>query len=338
MNQYYGKVYSVKKTAKELWTSLDHKYKTEYARAKKFLVVKFLNFVMIDSKLIVNQVQELQLIIHEILAEGMVINESFQVATIIKKLPHTWNDFNNYLKHKRKEMLVEDMTVRLRIEEDNRGSAKNLNKAANVNSAKANVLEVKEDFKKGNQPQNGFKLRPKYGISKKHKFQEKYLNCNNMGHKSSDCRIPKKVRLNKANDMEEISMEVSDMDLCVVMFEVNMIDSNLREWWLDTGATHHICCNKDSFSKLVPCDKRQKLYMRNAATFKIKGKGTVVLKINSNKELKLQNVLYVSDIRKNLVSGTFLSVHGFRMVFESHKLILSKGGMFVGRGYVLNDT
>ncbi|KAH1097581.1 hypothetical protein J1N35_014502 [Gossypium stocksii] len=49
-------VYSVKKTAKELWTSLDHKYKAEDAGTKKFLVVKFLNFVMLDSKLVVNQV------------------------------------------------------------------------------------------------------------------------------------------------------------------------------------------------------------------------------------------------------------------------------------------
>ncbi|KAH1082895.1 hypothetical protein J1N35_022656 [Gossypium stocksii] len=46
------KVYSVKKTTKELWTSLDHKYKAKDAGAKKFLVAKFLNFVMVDSKLV----------------------------------------------------------------------------------------------------------------------------------------------------------------------------------------------------------------------------------------------------------------------------------------------
>ncbi|KAA3466959.1 pol polyprotein [Gossypium australe] len=67
----------VKKTAKELRTSLDHKYKIEDDGTKKFLVTKFLNFVMVDSKLVVNQVQELQLINHEILAEGMVISEYF---------------------------------------------------------------------------------------------------------------------------------------------------------------------------------------------------------------------------------------------------------------------
>ncbi|XP_039013529.1 uncharacterized protein LOC120143213 [Hibiscus syriacus] len=141
-------VYSVKKTAKELWESLDHKYKTEDAGAKKFLVAKFLNFVMVDSKIVVNQVQEFQLIIHGILAEGMIISEYFQVAAIIEKLPPAWNDFKNYLKHKRKKMTVEDLIVRLRIEEYNRCAAKRLNKIVNHNIAKANVVEVKKDFKK----------------------------------------------------------------------------------------------------------------------------------------------------------------------------------------------
>ena len=56
-------------------------------------------------------------------------SESFQVAAIIEKLPPLWKEFKNYLKHKRKEMRLEDLIVRLRIEEDNRASKK---KAGNV--------------------------------------------------------------------------------------------------------------------------------------------------------------------------------------------------------------
>ncbi|KAK5785558.1 hypothetical protein PVK06_040154 [Gossypium arboreum] len=103
---------------------------------------------MVDSKLVVNQVQEFQLIIHEILAKGIIISESFQVAAIIEKLTLAWNYFKNYLKHKRKEMSVEDLIVRLWIEEDNRGTEKRLNKTTNDNVSKANTVEVKNDFKK----------------------------------------------------------------------------------------------------------------------------------------------------------------------------------------------
>ncbi|GMP23014.1 hypothetical protein CsSME_00000779 [Camellia sinensis var. sinensis] len=56
----------------------------------------------------------------------MVLSESFQVAAIIEKLPPSWKGFKNYLKHKRKVMKLEELIMRLRIEEDNRGFDKKL--------------------------------------------------------------------------------------------------------------------------------------------------------------------------------------------------------------------
>ncbi|XP_022888977.1 uncharacterized protein LOC111404396 [Olea europaea var. sylvestris] len=122
-NALYG-VYCYKKSAKELWESLEKKYKTEDAGTKKFIVGKFLDYKMVDSKTVISQVQELQVILHDIHAENMSVSESFQVAAIIEKLPPMWRDFKNYLKHKRKEMNIEELVVRLRIEEDNRSSKK----------------------------------------------------------------------------------------------------------------------------------------------------------------------------------------------------------------------
>ena len=56
---------------------------------------------------------------HEIEAAGVILRETFQVTTLIEKLPPVWRDFKNYLKHKRKELKLEYLIVRLRIEEDN---------------------------------------------------------------------------------------------------------------------------------------------------------------------------------------------------------------------------
>ena len=88
------------KTTKGLWEALDKKYRTEDAGLKKFVVAKFLDFKMVDTKSVTSQVQELQIIIHEVHAEDMALSESFQVASIIEKLPPSWRDFKNYLKYK----------------------------------------------------------------------------------------------------------------------------------------------------------------------------------------------------------------------------------------------
>lgn len=49
----------------------------------------------------------------------MVLNKAFQVVAIIEKLPRSWKDFKCYLKQKQKEMIVDDLLLRLLIEEDN---------------------------------------------------------------------------------------------------------------------------------------------------------------------------------------------------------------------------
>ncbi|KAL8146420.1 hypothetical protein AgCh_004238 [Apium graveolens] len=323
-----------KPITKALWESLDHKYKTEDAGAKKWIVGRFLDYNMTDSKTVVSQMQELQVIIHEIHAEGMIISETFQVAAVIEKPPPAWKMFKNYLKHKRKEMTMEDLILRLRIEEDNRGSGKKMN----VATEKANIVEHVESSKpKKTTSGKGEKLEPKGGISKS-KFQGKCYNCDKVGHRSSDCKKPKKANKKKeVNMVDHMSREMGDIDLCATVSEVNLVGSNPREWWIDTGATRHVCSNKAIFSSLKASDADEKLYMGNLATSTIEGEGTVILKMTSGKNLTLKNVLYVPDIRKNLVSGSLLNKHGFRIVIESDKVVLSKSGMFVGKGYVTDE-
>ncbi|XP_021986446.1 uncharacterized protein LOC110882835 [Helianthus annuus] len=118
--------------------------------------------------------------------------------------------------------------------------------------------------------------------------------------------------------------------------EVNAMGENPKGWFVDTGATRHVCGDKALFSTFKEASGEEKLYMGNKVTASIKGEGTVILKITSGKELTLTNVLYVPEIRKNLVSGWMLNKFGFRLVFESDNFVLSRRGMFVGKGYALN--
>ncbi|KAJ0925653.1 hypothetical protein HanRHA438_Chr04g0162141 [Helianthus annuus] len=89
LDALYNVYYNVK-TSKDLWDALDKKYKTEDAGTKKFVVARFLEFKMVDSKTVMNQVQELQIILHDILTEGMTLSETLQMATMIEKLPPGW--------------------------------------------------------------------------------------------------------------------------------------------------------------------------------------------------------------------------------------------------------
>ena len=117
--------------------------------------------------------------------------------------------------------------------------------------------------------------------------------------------------------------------------EMNLV-KNTNDWWVDTGATRHICSDKKMFSTYQSVGYVEQLFMRNSSTSKVEGKGKVVLKMSSGKELTLNDVLHVPDIRKNLVSGSLLSKNDFQLVFESDKFLLTKNGMLVGKGYLSN--
>ena len=112
--------------------------------------------------------------------------------------------------------------------------------------------------------------------------------------------------------IDDIPKDVSDIDLTIVIFEVNLVGSNPKEWWIDID----VCSDKKMFSTFEPIEIGENVFMGNFATSDIKGQCKVVLKMTSGKEQTLTNVLYVPEIRKNLVFGSLLNSHAFRLVFE----------------------
>ena len=123
-------------------------------------------------------------------------------------------------------MSIKDLVIRLRIEEDNRGSEKKM--AHNANEAKANFVEHGQSskFKKGNNKGKCNKLGPKGGVSKKQKFLGKCFNYGKQGHRFSDCRLPKRNKPKEANVIDDFSKDVSDIDLTTIISEVNLVGSN----------------------------------------------------------------------------------------------------------------
>ena len=190
----------------------------------------------------------------------MSVSESFQVATIIEKLPPSWKDFKNYLKHKRKEMRLEDLIVRLRIEEDNHSSERVVGN--HYMESKANIVQRNKNKRKY------------YGESSKQgtsggnftKFNRKCFVCGKMGHhakgyhKRQDQGTKKGFQAN-ITEVENLFKDVDDIALSAVISEVNLVGGDTKEWWMDTGSTHHVCIDHNLFSSYHPVDNGEEIFM-----------------------------------------------------------------------------
>ncbi|KAK3038565.1 hypothetical protein RJ639_029365 [Escallonia herrerae] len=60
------------------------------------------------------------MIVHEIISEGIKVDEQMQVAAIIDNLPNSWKEFQKGLHHKQSEMSIVNLMGRLQIEEEAR--------------------------------------------------------------------------------------------------------------------------------------------------------------------------------------------------------------------------
>ena len=75
------------------------------------------------------------------------------------------------------------------------------------------------------------------------------------------------------------------------------------------------------------------MLLRNGSHASVRGVGTIDLKFTSRKIVQLKNMQHVPTINKNLVSSSLLCKDGFKAVSESNKLVVSKHGQFIGKGY-----
>ncbi|GJS16711.1 zinc finger, CCHC-type containing protein [Tanacetum coccineum] len=82
-------------------------------------------------------------------------------------------------------------------------------------------------------------------------------------------------------------------------------------WWIDSGATTHVCKDRCWFKTYEPVEDGSVLYM-----------GDIISLLFMEKE--------------NLISGPVLNKCGYKHVYEFDKYILSKSGVFVGFGYYNN--
>ena len=58
-------------------------------------------------------------------------------------------------------------------------------------------------------------------------------------------------------------MHEVDDNLVAGVTKTNLV-SNVKGWWIDTGATRHICGDKNMFSEYKQIDDGEKLYMGNS--------------------------------------------------------------------------
>ncbi|KAL5769621.1 hypothetical protein ACOSP7_013775 [Xanthoceras sorbifolium] len=123
----------------------------------------------------------------------------------------------------------------------------------------------------------------------------------------SECR----TNLNKQNgertNFIENEEEVSLLMACHVNEETQQ-----NMWYLDTGCSNHMCGDKKVFSDLHE-PFRNTVKFGDNSTISVVGKGNVTLQTKENSTHIISNVLFVPDLKTNLLSVGQLQEKGYEI-------------------------
>ncbi|KAE8666786.1 hypothetical protein F3Y22_tig00112491pilonHSYRG00280 [Hibiscus syriacus] len=266
------------------------------------------NKTMTDDKPIMDQVHDYENLVADIIAEGMQMCEVLQANVLIEKLPKSWTDYRNSLKHKKRDISLEELVGHMKIEEANRLKDKLTNSMSNL-SFRANLVEskFKKIMKRGNQdkktkPQKATNFK-KSGKAKPEGKTFKCYVCGLPGHKAYQCQH----RSDRQNDNKPHMHVVEEDDEIIdaVVSEVNLVE-NSSEWVVDTGTSKHFCAMKEFFTEFEDGNTGERMYMGNSSSSEVLGKGKVLLKLTSEVENQLDRIKRVRSDRGGEYGSNFL--------------------------------
>nr|KAJ0201762.1 hypothetical protein LSAT_V11C600301900 [Lactuca sativa] len=247
------------------------------------------------------------------------------------------------------ELTLTQLVSHLRIEESLRNQELDNNPKGKNQVGSSSVNMVEGEISKNPKKSNGKrKFKGKDDKSSNKNAKLVCWNCNKPGHFKKDCRLRKVnkdgVRPSGSKDPEkqqgQISVSLQNSkyirNYISMISEAFYVQDDKVAWWVDSGATSHVCKDLYWFKDFQPIEGGFVVKMGKVAAEPIKGIGSVLLTFTSGKCLCLNNVLYVPGIRKSLVSEIVLNNFGYKQVLESDKYILPRHGSFMGFGYICN--
>ncbi|XP_074306478.1 uncharacterized protein LOC141641726 [Silene latifolia] len=280
-----------------------------------------------------DQIHEYENMVSEIIGEGIVLCEYMQANVLIEKLPSPSRDeYKKHLRQKKKDMKLQELIGHIKIEDATRSQDRARTNA--TNTVKANVVEYR----------NTGKNKRSYDQYNKAQNSDKSIKtmtgncwwCDKPGHSAFKCKAKKAYEERQQNQgnrnnahggkfqKKDNNQRGGYKNYKSNKPQANVVEGSSEGDGIIAAMVSEI--NLDLYKELKDVDEKEVVYVGNSSKVPVLDIGKVHLKLTSGKVLALENVLYVPDMRRNLISGALLNKAGLKLTFEFDKLVMSKNG------------
>lgn len=303
-------------TAADAWKKFREVHLPTGPVRKVQLYQKFLRVRMQEGDDVTQYVETFVDIVDKLAKLDIKINDELKVNMLLSSLPNSFENFVVAIETRDSLPLFE--TVKFKLIEEGVRKAEKYERESSVASVYAHTpaqtRKQQSKLRKANGSYNECEKR----YSKQH-FKGKCFCCNRVGHRASEYR-------KKATAQVEHSRKIEQSNC---LMHVSVAKIRKHTWCIDSGATMHMCCDKDLFASFS--EKYTLVKLAADKYVESPGVGTVILKTN-NAKVEMHGVLYVPSLKINFVSVSKAAQKDYFITFgDKEARIKNKYGKIVLR-------
>ena len=161
----------------------------------------------------------------------------------------------------------------------------------------------------------------------------KCFGCQEVGHTRRFCHKKNKRWKDQDESKGEVVIAQDNYDSDDVLV-VSTTESK-KSWMLDSGCSFHMTPNKDWFESLEEFDGGQVVLVNNKC-YEVKGVGTMRIKMHDGIERLLQQVKYITSLKRNLISLGTLDMNGYSYKASGGVMTVVNGSLVIMKGKIDN--
>lgn len=316
-----------KTTGFQMWDALEKVFQRKGVASQLYLRRKLLTMKHNDNDSLESHYIKFDETIRELKSVGASLEDMDVVCHLLLTLPKSYDSIVTALEtldaDKLKLEFVKGKLLDHEMKKKNQCEMKTNDSAAFYSGSKV--------FKQGKEGKGKFSRNMTTGFFKCH-------NCGKPGHKRAECRYKKQAH--------EVNHELlEEKHVAFPVFSINervgVSSTNKVRWYIDSAATDHLVNDLELFSTIEDIESPIKIYVAKTKEFLIASKrGSIFVNLESCSSFKtaeIKNVLYVKELRHNLLSVQRLVKEGLKVVFDENTATIEKQSIALAYGRRVNN-